>query len=193
MGKTAQRLSREDWILAGFRAVTAGGAGALRVEPVARALGATKGSFYWHFTDPTDWRTAMLRYWEETAYLQVIADLAALPRGAARLQALTSRAVSGVRDPAHGGLSAEPALRDWARYAPDVAECVARVDKGRIAFLAECLADMRGDGGDATVAGRAVYAAYLGLQSLQGSVPEDEAALLALINALGHGSGDRTP
>jgi AcrR family transcriptional regulator len=180
MGKTAQRLSREDWILAGFRAVTAGGAGALRVEPVARALGTTKGSFYWHFSDPADWRKAMLGYWEDTAYLQVIADLAALPPGLPRLQALTSRAVTGQRDPAHGGIAAEPALRDWARYAPDVAETVARVDKGRIAFLAECLADMRGEG-DGMLAGRAVYAAYLGLQSLQGSEAEDHAALIAVI------------
>jgi AcrR family transcriptional regulator len=185
MGKTAQRLSREDWILAGFRAVTAGGAGALRVEPVARGLGATKGSFYWHFTDPAEWRSAMLAYWEDVAFQQVITDLAALPPGLPRLRALTSRAVTGQRDPTHGGMAAEPALRDWARYAPDVAKVVARVDAGRIAFLAECLADMRGDGQDAHIAGRAVYAAYLGLLSLQGSDAEDAAALMALITALG--------
>jgi AcrR family transcriptional regulator len=185
MGKTASRLTREDWILAGFRAVTAGGAGALRVEPVARDLGATKGSFYWHFADPADWRAAMLRYWEEEAYLKVIADLAELPRGMARLTALTGRAVAGQRDPAHGGRAAEPALRDWARYAPDVAEVVARVDAGRIAFLTECLADVRGGGPEARTAGRAVYAAYLGLQSLQGSEADDQAALMALVAALG--------
>jgi AcrR family transcriptional regulator len=185
MAQAPQRLSREDWILAGFRALTEGGVAALRVEPVARALGATKGSFYWHFADPADWRAAMLTYWEDTAYLRVIADLAALPPGAPRLAALTTRAVTGTRDAAHGGLAAEPALRDWARYAPDVAQTVARVDAGRAAFVAQCLADMRGDGRDTTIAGRAVYAAYLGLQSLQGTAAQDEAALMALITALG--------
>jgi AcrR family transcriptional regulator len=191
MTKVTQRLTREDWILAGFRALTAGGVAAWRVEPVSRALGTTKGSFYWHFADPADWRTAMLTYWEDVAYLRVIADLEMLPKGAARLAALTSRAVTGVRDPSHGGLAAEPALRDWARYAPDVAQTVARVDAGRMAFLAACLADMRGDGQDASVAGRAVYAAYLGLQSLQGSGPDDAAALMALITALGRGETDQ--
>jgi AcrR family transcriptional regulator len=185
MGKLTHRLSREDWILAGFRALTAGGVAALRVEPVARALNTTKGSFYWHFADPADWRSAMLQYWEDVAYLKVIAELATLPPGAARLSALIPQAVTGGRDPSHGGISAEPALREWARFAPDVAKTVARVDAGRIAFLAQCLADMRGDGADATRAGRTVYAAYLGLQSLQGTAAEDEAALMDLIAALG--------
>ena len=193
MAKDAPRLSREDWILAGFRALTAGGVAALRVEPVARALGTTKGSFYWHFADPADWRTAMLTYWEHVAYLHVIADLAALPTGAARLQALTSRAVTGGRDPAHGGLAAEPALREWARFAPDVAETVARVDQGRIAFLADCLTDMQPHAPvaphapDAQLGARAIYATYIGLQSLQGSDAQDTATLIAVIAALGRG------
>ncbi len=185
MGNLTQRLTREDWILAGFRALTAGGVAALRVEPVARALNATKGSFYWHFASPADWHAAMLHYWEEVAYLRVIAELGVLPPGAARLSALIPQAVTEGRDPAHGGHQAEPALREWARFAPDVAITVARVDAGRIAFLAQCLADMRGDGTDTAIAGRAVYAAYLGLQSLHGTTTEDEAALMALIAAMG--------
>ena len=44
MAKVTQRLTREDWILAGFRALSTSGTTALRVEPVARVLGTTKGS-----------------------------------------------------------------------------------------------------------------------------------------------------
>jgi AcrR family transcriptional regulator len=186
MNTSDRRLTREDWILAGFRALTFGGVVALKVEPVARALGTTKGSFYWHFADPADWRKAMLGYWEDKAYLQVIADLATVPNGAARLVALTTLALSGTRDPSHGGLAAEPALREWARYAPDVAETVARVDNGRIAFLAECLAEMPAGEQDIGAAARAFYAAYLGLQSLQGTQAEDTKALMVLISAFGH-------
>ncbi len=43
------RLTRSDWVLAGFRALLASGPDAIRVEALARDLRATKGSFYWHF------------------------------------------------------------------------------------------------------------------------------------------------
>ncbi len=183
MGKVTQRLTREDWILAGFRALTAGGAGALMVEPVARSIGATKGSFYWHFADPADWRAAMLVYWEDVAFQRIINTLDAFPPGRARLQALVKIATTGARDPLHGGATAEPALRDWARYSPEVAAVVARVDAGRIAFVEDCLAAM----GAPPAGGRLFYAAYLGLGQLQGSAAEDEHTLMALIAALAPG------
>ena len=181
MGKVTQRLSREDWILAGFRALAAGGAGALRVEPVSRDLGTTKGSFYWHFADAADWRGAMLAYWQEAAFSGIVAALQAVPAGGPRLRALAQIAATRGRDPAHGGTAAEPALREWARYAPDVAEAVRRVDAGRVAFVAECLRDMHGDGRDCVVSARLFYAAYLGLQALHGAPDDDVAALFCLI------------
>ncbi len=184
MGKLTQRLGREDWILAGFRALSAGGVGGLRVEAVARGLGATKGSFYWHFTDPTDWRAAMLDYWEEAAFRGIITALQAVPAGAARLHALARIAATKGHDPSHGGTAAEPALRDWARYALDVADAVRRVDTGRIAFVAECFQDVHADGRDCTSHARVFYAAYLGLQLLQGAPEADVSALLDLIAVL---------
>ncbi len=189
MGNVTQRLTREDWILAGFRALTAGGAGALRVEAVARSLATTKGSFYWHFKDPADWRAAMLAYWEDAAFHQIVASLAPLPSGAARLQALAHIAATRGYDPSHGGNAAEPALRDWARYSPEVAVVVQRVDAGRIAFVAECLRGAAGNGQDMTDGARLFYAAYLGLQALQGRPQEDEQAMLTLIAALAAGHG----
>lgn len=184
MDKVTRRLAREDWILAGFRALAAGGAGALRVEPVSRDLGTTKGSFYWHFKDPADWRAAMLEYWEEAAFRGIVASLRTVPVGAARLHALARIAATKGHDPSHGGTAAEPALRDWARYAPDVAEAVCRVDAGRIAFVAECFQDMHAGGHDANSSARLFYAAYLGLQTLRGDPDDDATALITLIEAL---------
>ncbi len=184
MDKVTQRLSREDWILAGFRALTTGGAGALRVEAVARDLGSTKGSFYWHFADPADWRAAMLAYWENVAFRGIVAALQALPAGEPRLRALAQIAVRRGNDASHGGTAAEPALRAWAHYAPDVAEVVGRVDSGRIAFLAECFRQMRGDMQDASGPARRFYVTYLGLQVLPGTADGDEKMLLDLISSL---------
>ncbi len=39
------RTPREDWIDEGLRALAAGGPDAVRIEPLARALGVTQGGF----------------------------------------------------------------------------------------------------------------------------------------------------
>jgi AcrR family transcriptional regulator len=45
------RTPRSRWIDAGLDALAMGGPGAVRIEPLAQALGVTKGGFYWHFDD----------------------------------------------------------------------------------------------------------------------------------------------
>src|SRR6478735_6374421 len=63
-GAQSGRLGRSDWIEAAFRALSVGGLGNLSVERLARELGATKGSFYWHFTDRPALVEAVLEEWE---------------------------------------------------------------------------------------------------------------------------------
>src|SRR3546814_18257468 len=46
------RLSAEDWAQAALDLIAEHGVAAVAVEPLARRLGVTKGSFYWHF--PSD-------------------------------------------------------------------------------------------------------------------------------------------
>ena len=59
------RLAREDWVDAAYARFSDGGIGAVSVEAVARDLGATKGSFYWHFTDRGALVDDVLTRWEE--------------------------------------------------------------------------------------------------------------------------------
>lgn len=58
-------LSPEDWVDAAHRIFSTAGLDAVRVEVVARELGATKGSFYWHFSDRRALQDAVLQRWEE--------------------------------------------------------------------------------------------------------------------------------
>ena len=46
------RLSAEDWEQGALDMIAEQGIGALAVEALARRLGVTKGSFYWHFRNP---------------------------------------------------------------------------------------------------------------------------------------------
>ena len=43
------RLSAEDWALAALDVIAESGLASVAVEPLAKRLGVTKGSFYWHF------------------------------------------------------------------------------------------------------------------------------------------------
>ena len=57
------RLGRDDWIRAALDAIAAGGLAAVAVEPLARSLGVTKGSFYAHFSNRDELIEAALEAW----------------------------------------------------------------------------------------------------------------------------------
>ncbi len=58
------RLSAADWERAALEMIADAGVGALAVEALARRLGVTKGSFYWHFRNREALLQAALIRWE---------------------------------------------------------------------------------------------------------------------------------
>src|SRR5882757_532145 len=66
------RTPRSTWIEAGLRALAAGGPDAVRIEPLAKSLGVTRGGFYWHFEDRDALLSEMLDTWERAATDEVI-------------------------------------------------------------------------------------------------------------------------
>ena len=127
------RLDSDAWIAAAFDALAAGGIDAVRVEPLAKALDITKGSFYWHFADRRALIDAMIGSWasgriaairvqapdrgEPTTVLRELADL------------YTHRA--NVR-----GLAIELAIRSLARTDDEAAKAVRTVDRERLRQVA---------------------------------------------------------
>src|SRR5580698_4207172 len=59
-------LTRADWIGTAVEALARDGLRAVAVEPLAERLGATKGSFYWHFRDRNALLQAAVEHWEAT-------------------------------------------------------------------------------------------------------------------------------
>jgi len=129
------QLTPTDWIKASFTALTAGGPQAIRAEAIARSLKVSKGSFYWHFADVPALKTAMLEHWAKTATQDII-DLVNLKATTAgeRLRYLVQVSTSAV-DNEYGGLMAEAAIRDWARYDQSVADTLKSVDQKRLDFV----------------------------------------------------------
>src|SRR6266568_7036471 len=72
-----RRLTRDDWIIAALGAIADGGLAAVGVEPLAARLGATKGSFYWHFENRDALLEAAIRRWEKETTTDVVADITA--------------------------------------------------------------------------------------------------------------------
>ncbi|WP_435258658.1 TetR/AcrR family transcriptional regulator [Thioclava sp. FR2] len=161
------RLAPQDWILAGFRALVSGGHAAIRAEALARDLGATKGSFYWHFKDLRDFHEKMLEAWRGLATTQITrtvleADLAPFDR-----VMLLMDMVSIVPDPRFGGPAIEPAIRAWALAEPWVHQVVAEVDRQR---LSDTVGLLQGAGLCATAArhgAETLYAMVIGYENLR--------------------------
>ncbi len=58
-------LNPKDWELATLDVIANQGVSAVAVETIARVLGVTKGSFYWHFTNRKDLIVAALKRWRD--------------------------------------------------------------------------------------------------------------------------------
>ncbi len=138
------RVPREDWIEAGLRSLAGGGLNAVRVESLAKALGVTKGSFYWHFRDRSELLEAILDQWEDTLVDRAIstADRGG-GDGRTRLRRLF-RAANELDDI----LALELSVRDWARRDAAVAERVTRVDGRRLDYLRPLFAEFCVDAAD---------------------------------------------
>lgn len=123
------RTSRSEWIKAGLRALGRGGPDAVQVEPLAKELGASRGSFYWHFEDRDALLVAMLDTWEKATTEEVTAELEAGGGDAsARLERLLALASPGVA-------RTDLAVREWARSDQAVAERLRRIDSRRMDWL----------------------------------------------------------
>ncbi len=160
------RLNRTDWIVAAFRALTEGGQQAIQVEPIARDLKVSKGSFYWHFKDVADLRAAMIVHWEQQATQAVIETVDQSASTAPdRLRKLFELVMAGHDEP-YGGPRAEAAIRDWARHDVLVHTVLQKVDRQRIGYVQQLLDAVGQPRNLARRNARLLYAALLGLQQL---------------------------
>ena len=127
------RTPRNAWIGAGLDALATGGPEAVRVEPLAQALGVTKGSFYWQFDDRGALLEALLDAWEHTLVDEIIERVEAEGDDVrSKLRHLFALAGAGET---RGLLRAELAIRDWSRRDDSVGDRLRRVDNRRMEYM----------------------------------------------------------
>lgn len=161
-----ETLTAQAWIEAAFRALTIGGPQAIRAEAIARDLKVSKGSFYWHFKNVAALKSAMLSHWHDAATRDVVADLIAGGGTAAdKLKQLIDITTSDRHDP-YGGVLAEAAIRDWARYNAGAAAVVKKVNKTRIGYLKQLFHEHGVSDADAPVFANIIYGGLIGMEYL---------------------------
>ena len=82
------RLSADDWAQGALDLIAEQGVNAVAVEPLARRLGVTKGSFYWHFPSREALLKAALERWEQMEQELVFGSLEAISDPRERLRQL---------------------------------------------------------------------------------------------------------
>lgn len=160
-----QSLSAEDWAEAALDAVAAGGLDAIAVEPLARRLNVTKGSFYWHFPNREALLKAALQLWEQHETVDVIAGLENEPDPYLRIVNLFKRANSSYK--AGRLYLALAAASDDVR----VSEVVQRVSERRLAYLEQCYRALGMDSSEAPLWATFAYATFIGNQQVHRDTP----------------------
>jgi AcrR family transcriptional regulator len=135
------RLTRADWINAAIELMVDSSVEQVRVERLAVTLGVSKGSFYWHFRTRDELLKAVLEQWAEQATFGIQQRLdQEEPKADQRLLLylqLPFRSAAAVR-----AADLELAILGWARRSPQAMRAVARVDRERVAHLAQMFLEM---------------------------------------------------
>jgi AcrR family transcriptional regulator len=163
MGNSVATVETQAWVDVAL-AEMAHGVDAVRVEVVAQRLGVTKGGFYRRFKDRRALLDAMLDKWTagRIAAIESQTDLSGNDP-AERLAAIVRLFVARRNTQ---GLAIELAIRQWAQGDARAADAVLRVDRARLAHVANLYARLGLSEADAQARSVLFYAFIFGQSSL---------------------------
>lgn len=125
----SNRKSKQDWIAAGVDCLKTLGPPAISAEKLSKFLGVTRGSFYHHFANISEFNKAVLDYWVEsstTSRFQIAKENSSNPKEElAQLVELSWQ----------GDIDLEIAVRTWAASNEQAQQCIADIDKFRLDYL----------------------------------------------------------
>ena len=154
------RLSADDWAQAALDQIAEQGVASVAVEPLARRLGVTKGSFYWHFPSRDALLQAALERWEKVEQETVFGSLEKVPDPRERLRAL----FHVVAHEATSHIIYSELLK--ALDHPAVAPVIGRVSQRRFDYLTASFRQAGLSRTEAQHRARLAYAAYVGFLQL---------------------------
>lgn len=160
------RLSADDWAQAALDLIAEQGVAAVAVEPLARRLGVTKGSFYWHFPSRDALLQAALERWENVEQEAVFGELEKISDPHERLRALIHMVAHEIKS--HVIYSAMLQALDH----PIVQPVIGRVSERRLEYLTASFRQVGFGRSDAQHRARLAYTAYVGFLQLSLQLPQ---------------------
>jgi AcrR family transcriptional regulator len=149
-----KRLTAQDWIDFALTTLAREGFDALKADVLARKLGVSRGSFYWHFRDLGTFHARVIEHWKQTATEAIIADLERYDSREERLEALLRRI-------GHGG-ALEVRMRSWADNNAEAAQALRDIDRRRREYMVRMLAEAGIPPALAATRAQLLYWTYLG-------------------------------
>ncbi len=160
------KLGRQDWLAIGLKTLEGSGIEAVRVEPLAKLLKVTRGSFYWHFKNRDDLLEAILQEWEIRNTESIIQEVEAVdPDPGKKLLNLFEIAA---RDDNY----LEKAVRIWGVHDARALAAIRRVDQRRLDYLQNLFLQFGFSNTEAKVRARIVYSVRLGWFMIESSTEE---------------------
>lgn len=154
--KEGSTLTRQDWIDQGLRILAESGVSAVRVEPLAKQMGVTKGSFYWHFKNREELLTAIFQAWIALQTSGIIEQVEA--KGGDAIAKLLYLFELAVEDDGR----VENAIRAWATNDAKIAPALADVDQRRLDYTKDLFLQAGFEPFDAIVRARMAYYTLVG-------------------------------
>jgi AcrR family transcriptional regulator len=158
------QLSAKDWLDQGLRTLTKSGFTALKAEPLAKAMGVSRGSFYWHFADIRAYHAAILEHWRDIAAEQIIASVQASAPHENPITTLLRRVFGGKT-------ALEMAVRSWATHDPGARVAVEAIDHRRLSYVEGLLEASGLAPGVARARAQILYWAFLGFALSEKPLP----------------------
>jgi AcrR family transcriptional regulator len=180
----APRLDKPAWIAAAIDQLAETGIDGLRVEVLAKRLGVTKGSFYWHFKDRDALLESLLDTWRRQATFAIIDRIERFQDGAKqRLLRLIRRPFD--RQRSKRGEEIELAIRLWGRQDTRAIAALREVDQLRLRYISSLYQEMGHSAESAEIRAAVAYSYMRVGPSLMdqdvAALPDSAASLLAEI------------
>ena len=159
--KERSTLSAGDWEQQALILIAEKGIRAVAVESLARRMGVTKGSFYWHFNNRESLLEQSLIRWEKHDATNLQTSLSAIEDPRERLRSFFRR--TGREKLTHNVYSSLCTASDH----PQVEPLLERVAERRMKHIEKAFEEIGFDPQEASHRARLTYSAYLGFLQLQ--------------------------
>jgi AcrR family transcriptional regulator len=150
------KLKKQDWTVLALKVLAESGIETVRVEPLAKLMNVTKGSFYWHFKNREELFDDMLQEWEIRETDNIIKQVEAA-EGDANTKLLNLMEIVAQDD-----CQLERAMRIWAANDEKAQQSLVRIDKRRLDYLEDLFLELGFSTDEAKARARLNYYTWIG-------------------------------